>query len=98
MFETLDKLLYAGLGALTMTREKAEKMFDEMVARGEAQRGAQKGFVEEMVDSAAKTRLELERLIEAQVSKALARLPLATKQDVERLEAKIDALRLKQGI
>jgi polyhydroxyalkanoate synthesis regulator phasin len=96
MFETLDKLLFAGLGAFTMTREKAEKLFDELVARGEAQRGAQKGFVEEMIDSAAKTRQEFERLIQAHVEKALAKLALATKQDIERLEAKIDARQPKQ--
>jgi hypothetical protein len=34
MFETLDKLMLAGLGALTMTRERAEKLFDEYVSQG----------------------------------------------------------------
>ena len=29
MFETLDKILYAGIGAVSMTKEKAEKLFDE---------------------------------------------------------------------
>jgi len=28
MFETLDKLLLAGLGAMSMTKEKAEQIFD----------------------------------------------------------------------
>ena len=39
MFETLDKVLLAGLGALSMTRERAEKIFDEYAQRGEAERG-----------------------------------------------------------
>jgi polyhydroxyalkanoate synthesis regulator phasin len=48
MFETLDKLMLAGLGALTMTRERAEKMFDEYVSKGEAARGGRAGFVSEV--------------------------------------------------
>ena len=39
MFETLDKILLASLGAVSMTREKAEKIFDEYVARGQDERG-----------------------------------------------------------
>ena len=35
MFETLDKMMLAGLGALSMTRERAEKLFDEYVKKGE---------------------------------------------------------------
>jgi polyhydroxyalkanoate synthesis regulator phasin len=34
MFETLDKLMLAGLGAVSMTRERAEEIFDEYVSRG----------------------------------------------------------------
>ena len=59
MFETLDKLMLAGLGALTMTRERAEKMFDEYVSKGQAAREGRAGFVTEVMDSAERTRSEL---------------------------------------
>ena len=71
MFETLDKILLAGLGAATLTREKAEKIFDEYVARGQAERGTKSGFVKEMMDHADKARKDLEKMISEQVQAAV---------------------------
>jgi polyhydroxyalkanoate synthesis regulator phasin len=95
MFETLDKVLLAGLGALTMTRERAEKIFDEYVERGQAERGTRGGFVKDLMDNAEKARMELEKLISEQVKAAIGKLELATKEDVQRLEKKLEKL-LKQ--
>jgi polyhydroxyalkanoate synthesis regulator phasin len=95
MFETLDKVLLAGLGALAMTRERAEKIFDEYAQRGEAERGNRGGFVKDLMDNAEKARKELERLIGEQVKAAVDKLELATKEDAHRLEKKLDEL-LKQ--
>ena len=95
MFETLDRLMLAGLGALTMTRERAEQMFDEYVNKGQAMREARPGFVRDVMDSAERTRAELQRLVSDQVRLTIANMHLATKDDIERLERKIDQLLAK---
>ena len=92
MFETLDKLMLAGLGALSMTRERAEKIFDEYVARGQAEKDARTGFVRDLMDASEKTRKDLEKLINDQVERAVKTLDLAGKEDVRRIEEKLDAL------
>jgi len=96
MFETLDKLFLAGLGALSMTQEKAERIFDEYVKRGQAEKSKRSGFVKEMMDSADKTRKDLEKLISEQVHKAVSGLHLATREDIRRLEEKLDRLAAKE--
>ena len=90
MFETLDKLMLAGLGALTMTRERAEKIFDEYVDRGRAAKAEKSGFVADLVDAADKSRHELEKLVNEQVRQAVGKLELASKEDLQRLAAKLD--------
>jgi polyhydroxyalkanoate synthesis regulator phasin len=95
MFETLDKLMLAGLGALTMTRERAEKLFDEYVSKGQAERDARTGFVKEVMDSAERTRAELQRLVADQVRQTVNNLHLATKDDLQRIELKLDQLLAK---
>jgi polyhydroxyalkanoate synthesis regulator phasin len=95
MFETLDRLMLAGLGALTMTRERADQMFDEYVSKGQTMRDARSGFVKDVMDSAERTRAELQRLVSDQVRQTVANMHLATKDDVERLERKIDQLLAK---
>jgi polyhydroxyalkanoate synthesis regulator phasin len=99
MFETLDKMMLAGLGALSMTRERAEQMFDDYVSRGRAERDGRSGFVKEMMDSADRTRREFERLISDQVRQTMKSLQVATQEDVQRVErdmaTKGDTLRIE---
>jgi polyhydroxyalkanoate synthesis regulator phasin len=92
MFETLDKLMLAGLGAVSMTRERAEQMFDEYVSKGKTERENRSGFVKEVMDSAQRTRSELEKMISKQVQETVTALHLATQDDVRRIEQKLDQL------
>ncbi len=92
MFETLDKLMMAGMGAMSMTKEKAEKIFDEAVKKGMAEKDHKSGFVKELLDNADKARKELEKIVSDQIHKTLSQMPLATKDDIKRLEHKIDQL------
>ena len=92
MFETLDKMMMASLGAISMTREHAEKLFDEYVSRGQAEKENRSGFVKEVMDSAEKTRAELEKVISQQVQETVTSLHLASKEDIERIEKKLDQL------
>ena len=98
MFETLDKLMLAGLGALTMTRERAEKLFDEYVSKGQAEREARIGFVKEVMDNADRTRAEFQRLVADQVRQTINNLHLATKDDLLRIELKLDQLLAKSAV
>lgn len=96
MFETIDKLFLAGLGAMSMTKERAEKIFDEYVARGKVEKEQKQGFIKDVMEHAQKTKDELEKVISEQVKKGMSSLTVATKEDVKRLEAKLDKL-LKKG-
>ncbi|MEN8128496.1 MAG: phasin family protein [Planctomycetota bacterium] len=95
MFETLDKIMLAGLGAMSMTKEKAESIFDEYVEKGKARKEQRAGFVQDLVDHAEKAKGDLEKVISEQLDKAMAKQPLATKDDIKRLEAKLDELLAK---
>jgi polyhydroxyalkanoate synthesis regulator phasin len=96
MFETIDKLFLAGLGAMSMTKERAEKIFDEYVARGKVEKEQKEGFVKDVMEHAKKTKDDLEKTISEQVKKGMSSLAFATKDDIKRLEAKLDQL-LKKG-
>lgn len=92
MFETLDKLILAGLGAMSMTKEKAEEIFDEYVEKGKARREERSGFIKDLMERAEKSKKDMEKLISEQIDKALAKQPLATKDDIKRIEKKLDQL------
>jgi polyhydroxyalkanoate synthesis regulator phasin len=92
MLDTMQRLVDFGIGALNMTRERAEKLFDECVRRGQADRGHREQFVRDLMDAAEQTRQDLENLVSRQVERVLARLNIATREDLLRLEHKIDQL------
>jgi poly(hydroxyalkanoate) granule-associated protein len=95
MFESLDKMMLAGLGAISMTRERAEKIFDEYVSKGKIEKENRTGFVKEIMDAADRNRNELEQMISKQVREAVEHLNIPTRDDVQRLEKKIDKLSKK---
>jgi polyhydroxyalkanoate synthesis regulator phasin len=86
----MDKVLLAGLGVMNMTRKRAEKIFDDLVRQGQAARGGRGSFVKEVVDAADKARKNVEETVARHVHRALAKVDLASKNDVERLEKKLD--------
>jgi len=92
MFATANKLLLAGLGALSMTRQRAEEIFDEYVRRGEAEQAERTGFVKDMMDAADKARADMEELVGKQVRQAVNSLELVTREDLARIESKLDEL------
>ena len=95
MFEKLDKLMMAGLGVATMTREKAEQLFDESVEKGKASKEDRGGFVKDVMDRAEESRKDLEKLISDQIRHAVNGMELATKDDIKRIEVKLDLLLAK---
>jgi polyhydroxyalkanoate synthesis regulator phasin len=92
MFETLDKMMLAGLGAISMTRERADKIFDDYVSRGKVEKENRTGFTKALMDAAEKNRSELEKLVAKQVRETLENLNLPTREDLQRLEQKVDEL------
>ena len=96
MFEALDKLMLAGLGAVLMTQERAEKIFDEYVEKGKAEKSGRSGFVKELMDHAEKNRKNLEKLVSDQVNHTISQLGLATGKDIKRIEKKLDQLLSKE--
>jgi len=95
MFEALDKIMLAGLGAMSMTKEKAESIFDEYVEKGKAQKEHRDGFVKDVMEHAEKAKGDLEKVISEQVEKAMSKQPMATKEDIKRIEARLDELLTK---
>ena len=80
---------------MSMTKEKAEEIFDEYVEKGKAQKEHRAGFVKDLMAQADKAKTDLEKVISEQVEKAMAKQPLATKEDIKRIEAKLDQLLAK---
>lgn len=83
-------LLYMGLGAAFLAKDKFEEFVDEMEKRGEMSRAEAKNFLE---DAKARARKEEEALnvrIRDELKKVLDGMGLATKEDVAEIKALLE--------
>ena len=92
MMEGLSKLVLAGLGAMTMTRERAEKIFDECLERGHVENKNRSRFVQDLLDATEKARKDTEQFLSDRLASLLAEMNLPTRDDLARLEEKVDRL------
>jgi polyhydroxyalkanoate synthesis regulator phasin len=84
----LEKSTLAGIGLLSMTREKAQKLVNELSQRGEVDANEAKGWADTLVKRGEEERQTVRKLVHEEVKKTLDELGLATKEDVQKLAAK----------
>jgi len=95
MSDLIKKTILVGLGALVLTREKAEKLAKDLVKRGELAKTEEAKFVKDLMKKAEKGRVEAEKRIEKIVEKTLIKLNIPTRKELDALKAKIDKLSRK---
>ena len=88
MTNLLEKGFLAGIGLLSMTREKAQKVIDELSHEGEVQKNEVTKWVDQLADRGEEERQALRKLIRDEVKQALDEMGLATKEDIQKLVEK----------
>jgi polyhydroxyalkanoate synthesis regulator phasin len=80
----------AGTAFLDMTREKAEALVKDLVKAGEVKKGKASKLIEEVLERSRRGTEELVSLIRREIGEQVAALGLATKDDLARLEARLE--------
>ncbi|WP_438445838.1 phasin family protein [Gorillibacterium sp. sgz5001074] len=92
MNELLRKALSLGLGVTMAGKDKIEAFVDDMVKKGELAPSDSKEWISSLLERGERERDELKRLVQEQLQKRLADLNVATKDDITRLEQRLDRL------
>jgi len=92
MSDLIKKTILAGLGVLSLTREKAEDITKDLIKRGEVAKTEEAKFVKDLMERAEKNRVEVEEKIEKVVKKTLVKLNIPTHEEIKELKTKIDKL------
>jgi polyhydroxyalkanoate synthesis regulator phasin len=95
MFELLQKFMYAGVGAMAMTEEKAREIVTELEKKGHVTGEEGKKMVKELVEKGKHHSEELRKTISNEVKKALDSLHVVKKEDFETLCKEVHDLNVK---
>ncbi len=96
MSNIINKAILAGLGALSLTREKVEEVVDDLVKRGEISLDEKPGVLTDLVKAAEKRQDEARVFIQKEVQKVLKVLDIPTRQEMNTLREQIENLSKRQ--
>ncbi|MEK6681271.1 MAG: hypothetical protein AABY79_04815 [Nitrospirota bacterium] len=88
MIDVIKKAMLMGLGA----QEKAKEFVEELVKKGELSKSEGAKIVKEFVTKTEENTNIMEKNIKGFIHKAFEKMNLPTKDDLERLEKKVQAL------
>ena len=92
MFELIQKIILAGIGTATITKEKVEGLVDELVKRGQVASEERPKIVQDLLARAEESERVLEEKVQKSVEKAIGRLGIPTKAGLDVLNERIDQL------
>ncbi len=84
----IEKSLLAGVGVLTLTRDKVTRFVDKLVEAGDVKPEEAPGIVDKLVTRGEMEREELRKLVRQE----LDRVTPVSRQDLEELNRKVDEL------
>jgi polyhydroxyalkanoate synthesis regulator phasin len=92
MKEILKSILYTGIGAAFLTKEKIEEIQKDLSEKGKLSQEEGKQFMEELRLKSEKAREQLDLWVNKRVEERVHQLNLVTKDEIADLQRKIDEL------
>ena len=89
MSEILKKMMLTGIGLAAVSKDKLDEIIKDLIAKGSMTEQEGRKYVEEMADYAEKAKVELEKQVNGYVEKAIERMDLARKRDIEELQTAV---------
>ena len=93
----MKRALFVGLGLLSLTREKAEKVIKEMVEKGDITTEEGSGFVDELIKRGEEANQEIKKFIKDEVEvKCSHREPApVSREEFEALQQRVNDLEMR---
>lgn len=92
MNDLFKKAFSLGIGVTIASKEKLEGYVNELVKKGEIAPDQSKELVAKLIQRGEEQQTELKQLIRDQFQKLMGELHMATKEDIARLERRIEKL------
>ncbi len=93
LFDVVRNALLAGFGV----QEKVKEFVDELVKKGELSESQGAKLVKEWSEKVQKNTEDISKSFNEMISKTLSKMNLSTKEDIEKLNGKIDSLAARVG-
>ena len=94
MKELLKSIVYTGIGAAFLTKEKIEELKDDLVEQGKISQDEGKQFVDELVNKTDSIKDSLDLRISQIIEEKIKQLGIVTKDDFADLRRQVEELQV----
>lgn len=94
MKELMKNVVYAGVGAAFLTKEKIEELRNDMIEKGKLSQEEGRQFVDELIRKSDKAKDQLDLWMNRRVEEQVKKLNLATVDEVEELRRQVEELQV----
>ena len=94
MKELLKNIVYTGIGAAFLTKEKIEELRDELVGQGKISKDEGKEFVDELINKTDSIKNSLDVKISRIIEEQIKQLDIPTNADFEDLRRQVEELQV----
>ncbi|MBI5014687.1 MAG: hypothetical protein HZB55_04255 [Deltaproteobacteria bacterium] len=92
MIDFIRKAALAGIGALTLTEERARRLVDELVEQGRMSREEGEGLMKDMLSRMDTSRAEWETRVRDMVQEGFRKMDLVPRKDLHALQEQVRIL------
>ena len=93
--DILRKAIFLGLGAITITREKAEAMVDELIKKGEVASAERYTTIDKLLKEADAQQRQFQDKINQSVQKTVAEMGLPTRKDWDEVKEALKKIEMR---
>ncbi|HQA49953.1 MAG: phasin family protein [Syntrophomonadaceae bacterium] len=88
----IEKVLYLGLGVFSVTRERMEKVVNELIEKGELSREEAGQVMDELIKRGEEEKTAIHKMVQEEMGKIKKDLSMSTKSELEQLKQRIEEL------
>ena len=92
MIELIEKTLLAGVGALSLSQQKADELLNEIRQRLNISEEEVRALLEKLKTTANESRARLEEIAREEVEKSMKRIGVVAQKDFDALKRKVSKL------
>ncbi|WP_417591064.1 phasin family protein [Owenweeksia hongkongensis] len=92
MEDTFKKMLYSGIGFLSLTKSKIDEVVDDLIDRGRLSREEGEKIVNDFKKESGSSKEAVENELLQWMEKALSKMDIARKKDLEQLQKQVEEL------
>lgn len=87
--DTLRKMMLVSIGAVSLTRDKAEQLVKELSEKGQVNQAEARSFVREIMEKGDRERVAIQNAVSGEVRKIREEIGFASKKDLGEISARL---------